>query len=147
MDQRPIALDLNMKGLSAMEIRRDHMRTVGPQAGADSTVTWDLQAPSFRDRNEGDSKKIQEATLDEVDETILTELVDEPFSSMHKLARHIGLSRTTVHWHLKDSLGLTVRHLRCLPQHLSADQKAARVNLSRKCHTCLHDSKLEPGMA
>jgi hypothetical protein len=56
-------------------------------------------------------------------------------------------ARATVHRHLRDSLHFTVRHLRCVTHHLSAGQKATRVNCSRKCHTCLHNSKLEPRVA
>jgi hypothetical protein len=93
-------------------------------------VTFYLRAPSLSGANEMEDDQGEVTQVGEVAEAILKAIADEPFSSVRKLARHICLSRTTVHQHLTHSLSFAARHLRSVPHRLSDDQKAMRVDLS-----------------
>jgi hypothetical protein len=52
MNQRPIALYLSMKGLSATLIHQELVDTLDPEAAAYSTVTWYLREARFASENE-----------------------------------------------------------------------------------------------
>jgi hypothetical protein len=132
MDQRSIALDLAMKGFSAMDIHRDLTEILGSNAVSYSTVTRFIRMMSCTDVTDVDEIHGGPKSINETDEAILKALSDESFSSVRELARHTCLSKTTIHRHLTLSLGFTVRHLRWMPHHLSNDQKSKRVELSKQ---------------
>jgi hypothetical protein len=70
--------------------------------------------------------------VDPVEAAILKALADGPFLAVRELAGLTCLPRSTAHGDLPEPLCSTVRHLRWIPHHLSEDQRAIRVNLSRE---------------
>jgi hypothetical protein len=132
MDQRPIALYLSMKGLSATLIYQELVDTLGREVAAYSTVTWYLREARFAGQSEEVPIETELMTPNPVDIAILGALADRPFSSVRELSRLTYLSRTTIHRHLTESLCFAIRYLRWIPHRLSDQQKAIRVNLSRE---------------
>jgi hypothetical protein len=113
MDQKPIVLYLRMKGMALDAIHDDLVRTLGKDAAAYSTVTRYARSAQFSGRKEATPSEAPDVERSPVDEVILTALAEFPFpfSSVRELSRRICLPRSTVHWHLRQSLRFTVRHL------------------------------------
>jgi hypothetical protein len=136
MDQKPIVLYLQMKGMDLDAIHDDLVCTLGKDAVAYSTVTKYARNAQFSGRKEATPPEAPNMERSPVDEAILTALAEFPFSSMRDLSRRIYLTRSTVHrhrhWHLMQSLRFTVRHLRWVPLFLTAEQKQIRVQMAIK---------------
>jgi hypothetical protein len=121
MDQKPIVLYLQMKGMALDVIHDDLVRTLGKHAVAYSTVTKYARSAQFSGRKQATSPKAPDVERSPVDEAIRTTLAEFPFpfpfSSVRELSRRICLPRSTVHRHrhLTESLRFTVRHLRWVP--------------------------------
>jgi hypothetical protein len=121
MDQKPIVLYLPMKEMALDAIHDDHVRTLGKDAVAYSTVTKYARSAQFPGRKEATSPKAPGVERSPVDEAILTPLAEFPFpfpfSSVHELSRRNCLPRSTVHRHrhFTQSFRFTVRHLRWVP--------------------------------
>jgi hypothetical protein len=58
-----------------------------------------------------------------IDQAILDALESYPFSSIRELAYLTCIPTTTVHWHLTQSVGFGVKHLRLAPHTLTPTQK------------------------
>jgi hypothetical protein len=121
-----------MKRLSTEAVHQNLVVTLGPEAIAYSTVMWYLRTPKFVGQNEGAYDEAELMGIDQVDEAIMKDFGDNPFSSMRELSRLTCLITSTGHRHLTESLGLTVRRLRWVSHRLTDDQKTIRVNLSRE---------------
>jgi AraC-like DNA-binding protein len=132
MDQRSIVVYLSMRGYSAIEIHNDLVETLGAEAVGYSTVTHYLRDESFPDRNTVAPDEKDVARNNRIDKAILTALAERPFSSVRQIATQTCLARSTVHRHLTQSLGFTVRHLHWIPHRLSDNQKEIRVRLSQE---------------
>jgi hypothetical protein len=140
MDQKPIVLYLRMKGMVLDAIHDDLLRTLEKDAVADSTVTKYARGAQFFGRKEATPPEAPDLERGPVDEAILTALVEFPvpflFSSVRELSRRICLPRSIMHphrhphRHLTQSLRSTVRHLRCVPYFLTAEQKQIRVQMT-----------------
>jgi hypothetical protein len=117
MDQKPIVIYLRMKGMALDVIHDDIVRTLGKDAVTCSTVTKYVRSAQFSGRKEATVPEASDVEFNPADETILTALVEFPFSSVRELSRRICLPRSTVHrhQHLTQSLRFTVRHLRWVP--------------------------------
>jgi hypothetical protein len=117
--QKPIVLDLRMKGMALDAIHDDLVRTLGKDAVAYSTVTKYACSAQFSGRKEAIPPEAPNVERSPVDEAIITALAEFPFpfSSVRELSRGICLSRSTVHrhWHLTQSLRFTMRHFRWAP--------------------------------
>jgi hypothetical protein len=102
MDQKPIVLDLRMKGMALDAIHDDLVRTLGKDAVAYSTVTRYAHSAQFSGRNEATPPEALDVERSPVDEAILTDLAEFPFpfSSVRELSRRICLPRSTVRRHL-----------------------------------------------
>jgi hypothetical protein len=111
MDQKPIILYLRMKGMALDAIHDDLVPTLGKDAVAYSTVTKYARSAQFSGRKEATPPEAPDVERSPVDEAILTALAEFPFSSVRELSRRICLPRSTMHWHLMQSLLFTVRHL------------------------------------
>jgi hypothetical protein len=94
------------------------------------------RSAQFSSRKEATSPESPDVEHSLVDEAILTALAEFlfpfPFLSVRELSRRICLPRFTVHRHLTQSLRFTVRHLRCVPDFLTAEQKQNRVQMTIK---------------
>jgi hypothetical protein len=114
MDQKPIVLYLQMKGMALDSIHDNLVCTLGKDAVAYSTVTKYACSAQFFSRKEAIPPEAPDVERNPVDEAILTALTEFPFSSVRELSRRICLPRSTLHWHrhLTQSLRFTVRHLR-----------------------------------
>jgi hypothetical protein len=64
----------------------------------------------------------------------LKTFADELFSSLCDLAKYTNLSKTIIHWHLIDSFGFIIRHLRWIPHRLSNNHKANRYGWSTQLY-------------
>jgi hypothetical protein len=117
MDQKPIVLDLRMKGMGLDAIHDDLVRTLGKDAVAYSTVTKYAHSAQFSDRKEATPPEAPNVERSPVGRAMLTALAEFPFpfSSVRELSQRISLPRSTVHRHLTQSLRFTVRHLRWVP--------------------------------
>ena len=131
MHQQSIALYLSIKGFSAKQIHRELVETLGREAVAYQTVTWDLRTAKFAGHSEEPPIETESTSTSRVDEAILKALAESPFSSVRELSRLTCLPRSTVYRHRTDSLCFTVRSLRWVLHRLSDAQKAIRANLSR----------------
>jgi hypothetical protein len=135
MDQKPIVLYLQMKGMALDAIQDDLVCTLGKEAVEDSTVTKYARGAQFSGRKEASPPEAPDVERSPFDEAMLTALAEFPFpfSSVRELSRRICLPRSTVHphrhRHLMQLLGFTVRHLRCVPL-LTAKQKQIRVQMA-----------------
>jgi hypothetical protein len=132
MDQRSIALYLSMKGLSAKAIHRELVRTLGAEAVTYPAVTWYLHAARSPAQSKEAPDEAGVTRTDSVDAAVLKALTDNPFSSVRESSWLTCLPRSTIHRRLTESLGFTVRHLHCISQRPSDNQKTIRVTLSRK---------------
>jgi hypothetical protein len=132
MDQKPIVLYLRMKEMVLDAIHDDLVPTLGKDAVAYSTVTKYARSAHFPSRTEANPPEAPDVERSPIDEAILTALAEFPFSSVRELSRTICLPRSTVYWngHLTQSLRFTVRHLRCVPHFLTAEQKQIRVQIA-----------------
>jgi hypothetical protein len=117
MDQKPIVLYLRMKGMALDAIHGDHVRTLGKDAVASSTVAKYARNARFSGRKEATPPEAPDVERSPVDEAMFTALAEFPFSSVRELSRRICLPRSGVHrhWHLNQPLRFTVRHLRWVP--------------------------------
>jgi hypothetical protein len=109
MDQKPVVLNLRMKGMALDAIHDDLVRTLGKDAVAYSTVTKYACSAQFSSRKEATPLEVPEVERSLVDGAILTALAELPFpfSSVRELSRRICLPRSTVHRHLTQSLRFT----------------------------------------
>jgi hypothetical protein len=115
MDQKPIVLYLRMKGMALDTIHDDLVRTLGKDAVAYSTVTKYARSAQFSGQKEAIPPEVPDVELSPVDEAILTDLAEFPFSSVGELSQRVCLPRSTLHRNLTQSLRLTMRHLRWAP--------------------------------
>jgi hypothetical protein len=133
MDQKPIVLYLRVKGMAFDAIHDDLVRTLGKDAVVYSTVTRYARSAQFSSRKET-TPEVPDVERSPVDEAILTALAEFPFSFVRELSRRICLPRSTVHSHrhrhLTQSLRFTARHLRWVPNFLTAEQKHIRVQMA-----------------
>jgi hypothetical protein len=99
MDQKLIVLYLRMKGISLDTIHDDHVRTLGKEAVAYSTVTKYAVSTQFSGRKEASPPEAPDVERSPVGEAILTALAEFPFpfSSVRELSRMFCLPRSTVH--------------------------------------------------
>jgi hypothetical protein len=70
--------------------------------------------------------------MDQVDQAILFALDENQFGPVRQLSRLIHIPSTPIYRCLMQSLGFTVRRLRCAADVLSQAQNAQRVGLSRR---------------
>jgi hypothetical protein len=121
-----------MKGMALDAIHNNLVRTLGKDAVACSTVTKSAHSAQFSGRNEATPSEAPDLERSPVDEAILTALSEFPFSFVCELSRRICLPRSTVHRnrHLTQSLRFTVRHLRWVPNFLTAEQKQIRIQMA-----------------
>jgi hypothetical protein len=94
-----------------------------------STVTKYARSPRFSGRKPVTPREAPDVDRSPVDEAILAALAEFPFSSVRELSGRICLPRSTVHWHLTQSLRFMVRHFRLVPHFLTAEQKQIRVQM------------------
>jgi hypothetical protein len=122
MDQKPIVLYLQMKGMDLDAIHDDLVRTLGKDAVTYSTVTKYARSAQFSSRKEATPPEAPDVEPSPMDEAILTALAEFPFpfpfSSVRELSRKTCLPRSTV------------RHLRWVPHFLTAEQKQVRVQMA-----------------
>jgi hypothetical protein len=113
-------------------IQDDLVRMFGKDAVAYSTVTKYARSAQFSGRKEATPPEAPDVEGSPVDKAILTALAGFPFpfSSVRKVSRTICLPRSTVHWHLTQSLRFTVGNLRWVRHFLTAEQKQIRVQMS-----------------
>jgi hypothetical protein len=99
MDQKPIVLDLRMKGMDLDVIHNNLVRTLGKDAVAYSTVTKYVRSTQFSGRKEAIPPEAPDVERSLVDNAILTALAEFPFpfSSVREFSRMICLPRSTVH--------------------------------------------------
>jgi hypothetical protein len=67
-----------------------------------------------------------------IDQAILGALEKQRFSSIRELAQLTCITAAPVHWHLTQSLGFVVKHLRWVPHRLTDTQKDERITLSNQ---------------
>jgi hypothetical protein len=119
MDQKPIVLYLQMKGMVLDAIHDDLVYRLGKDAVTYSTVMKYALSAYFSGGKEATSHEAPDVERSPLDDAILTALAKFPFpfSSVRELSRKICLARSTVHRyrHLTQSLRFTVRHLRWVP--------------------------------
>jgi hypothetical protein len=132
MDQKTIVLYLRMKGMSLDAIHEDLVRTLGADVVSYSMVTKYARSAKFSPKKDGASSEPPIVESSSVDDAILADLDEYPFSSIRELSRRICLPRSTVHRHVSHSLRFTIRHLRWVPHFLTAEQKRIRVGRSRE---------------
>jgi hypothetical protein len=87
MDQKPIVLYLQMKGMALDVIHDDLICTLGKDVVAYSTVTKYARSSQFSGRKEATCPKAPDVECSPVDEAILTALAEFPFSSLRELSR------------------------------------------------------------
>jgi hypothetical protein len=114
---RPLSPDIRMKGMVFDAIHDDLVRTLGEDAVTYSTVTKYARSAQFSGRQEATLPEAPDVEPSPVDEVMLTDLAEFPFSSVCELSRMICLPRSTLHrhWNLTQSLRFTVQRLRCVP--------------------------------
>jgi AraC-like DNA-binding protein len=132
MDQRSIVLYLSVKGLSVKAIHQELVQTFGFEAVAYHTAARYLRAAKFLAQRKEARDGTGVTRTDSVNIAILKALIDNPLFSVPELSRLTGLSRSTVHRHMTESLGFTVRHLHWISHRLSGDQKTISVSLPRQ---------------
>jgi hypothetical protein len=137
MDQNPIVLYLQMKGMAPDAVHDDFVRTLGKDAVAYSTVTRYARSAQFSGRKKVVPPEAPYVERSPVYEAMLTTLGEcqcpflflfpLPFSSVCELLWRIYLPRSTVHphphrhshrhrhSHLAQSLRFIVRHFRWVP--------------------------------
>jgi hypothetical protein len=91
MDQKPIVLDLRMKGMALDAIHDDLVRMLGKDAVAYLTVIKYARSAQFSSRKEATPPEAPDAERSPVDDAILTALTEFPFpfSSVRELSRRI----------------------------------------------------------
>jgi hypothetical protein len=98
MDQKAIVLYLHMMGMSLDAIHEDlmHVRVLGENAVAYSTVTKYVRSEKFPPKNDGLPSQPISVEPGPVDEAIFKALADDPFSSVRELSQLTCLPRSTV---------------------------------------------------
>jgi hypothetical protein len=132
MDQRSTVLSPALKQLQGLAILEDLVSTLGPGAVIYSSVTIYLR--------EARSSALIDAApcidipmaMDDADQAIVAALNETLLASVSHLSRLIHLSSSTIYQQLTQSLEHTARDLRWVPHILSDDQKAQRVEQSRR---------------
>jgi hypothetical protein len=141
MDQKNIVLYLSLKGMNAVEIRKDLKATLKDEAVCYGTVTRYLRSRSFTVSAKPKRIQSDEHFITDTDEAILRALEEQPFSSVRQLARATHLASSTVYAHLTQKLGYTVRHLRWVPHKLSDENMRVRMEVSHQLSEMLEDQK------
>jgi hypothetical protein len=104
MDQKPIVLYLQMKGMAlALDaIHDDLVRTLGKDSVAYSTMTKYSRSTQFSGRKKATLPEAPNVERSPVDEAILTARPEFafPFSSVRELSRRTCLPKSTMHRHL-----------------------------------------------
>jgi hypothetical protein len=137
MDQRSIVLYFNRNGWMARVIHDDLVATLGEEAIAYSSMTKYLREAQTGPDDATALPEDISPHIDDSDEVILRALEEFTFSSVQHLFCAIHLPKTTVYRRFSEKLGVMARHLRCVPQILSDDQKAIPVKCSRSLRTIL----------
>jgi hypothetical protein len=121
----------------ARVIHDDLVATLGEEAIAYGTVTESFRkAQTGRDGAMPLSEEIS-PYIDDSDEAILSALEELLFLSVRQLSRATHLQATTVYRRLSEKLEFTARHLRWMPQILSDDGNATRIQGSKSLLTLL----------
>jgi hypothetical protein len=94
MDQKPIVLDLRIKGMSLDAIHHGLVRAHGKDAVAYSIVAKYAGSAQFSGRKKATPPEAPDVEHSAVDEAILTALAEFPFSSVREPSRRICLSRS-----------------------------------------------------
>jgi hypothetical protein len=123
MDQKSIGIYLHMKGMNETEIHAHLVKALEDEAMHYATITAYLRSTSFTSSTDPTPEGPLAPENDEVDETILLALGEEPFTSIRQLARATHSPKTTVYRRLTQKLDFTVRHLRWVPRTLSEGDK------------------------
>jgi hypothetical protein len=132
MTQRPILVDLSLKGMSASEIHDDIVATLGPDSVSCSSVARYLREARLPPSKPEQHPANVQRDLDDSDQAILPALEDSQFSPVRQLFQLTHLPSTTLYRRLTQSLGFVARYLRWMPHALSDAQNGERVNLSRR---------------
>jgi hypothetical protein len=127
MDQRSISLYPNRKGLSAHAIHHEHVKVLGSDAIAYSTVTAYLRASHW---TSGKEEQHSGRAPDDIDNAIFQALDQTPFVSVRELAQATCISTATVWRCLTRSLGFVVKHLHWVPHSLTEAQRQIRIDRS-----------------
>jgi hypothetical protein len=113
--------------MSTIDIHKDSEVTIVPDAIGDSTVTEYLRETQVTRSSEPTPISIEDECQRLIDKAILLALAEEPFASIRRIASRTLIPRTTVYRHLVGSLGMTLKHLRWVPERLSPQQNGNRV--------------------
>jgi hypothetical protein len=109
INRRPICLILAMKGLLARYVHNELVAVLSADAIASSAVTSDRQQRQFPAIS---SEPSDEPPTTIIDDGILDVLHKQPFPLVRELAKLTCIPTTTVHRHLRRSLGFVVKHFR-----------------------------------
>jgi hypothetical protein len=137
MDQRAIDLYLNRKGWMARVIHDDLISTLGEKAVAYSSVRKSLREVQTGPDDATTLPEEISPHIGDSDEAILRALEEFSFSSVQHLFCTMDLPKTTVYKRFSEKLGFMARHLRCVPQIKSDDQRAIPLKCSRFLLTIL----------
>jgi hypothetical protein len=125
----------------ARVIHNDLVVTLGEEAIAYSTVTKYLREVQTGPDDATPLPEEMSHHIDDSDEAILRAIEQLSFSSVQYLVCAIHLPKTTVYRRFSEKLGFMARHLRCVPEILSDDQKAIPAKCSRSLRTILRAQK------
>jgi hypothetical protein len=121
----------------ARVIHDDLVATLGEEALAYSNMTKYLREGQTGPDDATSLPEEISPHIDDSDEAILRALEEFSFSSVQHLFSAIHLPKTTVYRRFSEKLGFMARHLGCVPQILSDDQREIPVNYSRPLRTIL----------
>jgi hypothetical protein len=130
-DQKLIVLYLARKGMNTTRIHQDLFTTLALDALLYPTVTGFLremfctheQLPAQGPAIQSDSSAINL--------TIAQALNDEPFTPVLQPTKRKCLPKSTVYYHLVNSLGFTTKHLRWVLGALSQGQKQVLIEMPK----------------
>jgi hypothetical protein len=132
MDLESITLYLNKKHLSAVAIHAEINSVLGKGTIGYSTVTCYLRKQSFANASHLAPEEPDLGAAETIDNAILQALDEQPFASLHQIAKRTLIPMSRVRYRLVNKMTYKLKHCKRVPHRLSEAQNHTRVAISKR---------------
>jgi len=137
LEQRFVIKYLRRKGMKLYAIHQELCSTYGEAVYSIETVKYWLHQIKLEREDLTDQPTSGRPPLDDLDASIMRELLREPFSSVRSLEDATGIPAATVYRRLTQSLQMVSRHLRWVPHMLTEELRAKRCTQAKELRKVL----------